>query len=107
MSKIMENNKTIVFGAKTMQSFIFANGWFPVEGSNQSGTVKISRDLPENIQLTAGAVFNINLNTRKREGKQDPDFNLSIQLPIDTANQLMVDMKANASKRTEMAETPL
>lgn len=87
----MENIDTV--SDNGLQHFIIGKLWVASVDGSRAGSIKISRTLPAGITLRAGVTMFLTHNT-KREGKQDPDYSVSILLPTETANKLMTAEKA-------------
>lgn len=60
-------------------------------------TFRTDRNLPRKVTVKEGASLNFYAN-KKREGKQDADYSVSIILPEKEADELIDGAKANAEK---------
>ncbi len=78
--------------AQGLKNFIVGKLWLHSVDGNRPGAIRISRNLPADITLQAGATLFLNTNL-KRDGKMDADFNVSILLPVETADQLIQSQK--------------
>ena len=66
--------------------------WTNPDGSPR---IVIDRALPAGgITLSPGTVINTYPNTRKRDGKQDPDFDVNVEVPADVADAVIAHQRA-------------
>lgn len=98
----METSKTVVASAKAEKSLIIGRMWDNGE-NNTSPTgvaqprmkIRISNELGFPITISAGTEFAIWPNALpKRDGKQDPDYSVSVQLPADIVDAEIARQKA-------------
>ena len=71
--------------------------------------IRLSNELGLSITIGAGTEFALWKNTiPKREGKQDPDFSVSLQLPADVVDAEIARQKAakEATQPTQAVVTP-
>jgi len=80
-----------------LKNFIIGKLWINSVDGSRPGAIRINRNLATDIILKAGATLFLNTN-KKREGKQDADFSVSVLLPVDTANQL-IEAEHQASQK--------
>lgn len=83
-----------------LMNFIIGKAWLN-PGTNTPGKININRDLPQDIILQAGTQLLLT-EQKKREGKQDADYSVSILLPADTAKRLIEETKALTAARNQM-----
>lgn len=84
------NNEPIKTQAteRTLKNFIIGKLWVTSKDGSNPGVLRINRDLPKDIILTKGTSIFLHEN-KKREGKIDPDYSVSILLPIAQADELI------------------
>lgn len=95
----METNTIVISQNNGLKNVIIAKLWKPNPETGRQGSMKISRDLSQDIILKAGTTLNVNFN-KQRDNKQDADFSISALLPMETADRLIEEMKASVAKRT-------
>lgn len=95
----MNNQTSIVASAlnEGLKNFIVGKLWINSVDGSRPGSIKINRNLATDIILKAGSTLFLNHN-KKRDGKVDADFSVSVLLPAETANQLI-----EAERQTKMA----
>ena len=81
-----------------LKNFIIGKVWATSRDGSRAGAIRISRDLPADLVIKAGTTLYLSAN-RKREGKVDADFTVSILLPEATANELIAKTAELASVR--------
>lgn len=79
-----------------LKHFIIGKFWINSIDGTRPGAVKISRNLPRDIVLKAGTTLFLN-NNKKREGKTDADYNVSVLLPTAIADKLIQATIASAA----------
>lgn len=80
-----------------LKNFIIGKVWL---NAGRGGQLIMDRDNPANIVLTPGMKINLTDQTaKKREGKIDADFSVSVLLPTETANRLIAEKQALIAKR--------
>lgn len=104
------NNQRInpVSISESHKNVIVAKGWYKPE-LGRPGSVVVSRELPGELVLTAGMTLNMNKNIKREgdKGLNDPDFTLTILLPIAQADELISEMKKGAASfKQEDADEP-
>ena len=82
-----------------LKNFIIGKLWVNSQDGSRPGSLRISRDLPSDIVLTPGVTLFLTPN-RKREGKIDADYSVSILLPVATADHLIAQVNENIERRT-------
>ncbi|MCX6722717.1 MAG: hypothetical protein NT094_01455 [Candidatus Staskawiczbacteria bacterium] len=80
-----------------LMNFIIGKAWTN-QGTNRPGNININRDLPHDLVLQAGTTLLLT-EQKKREGKLDADYNVSILLPVETAQKLIEETKALTAAR--------
>jgi len=95
----METNTIVISQNNGLKNVIIAKAWKPNPETGRQGSMKVSRDLSQDIVLKPGTTLNVNFNNQ-RDGKQDADYSVSVLLPTATADQLIEEMKASVAKRT-------
>lgn len=80
-----------------LKSFIIGKLWITSTDGQRPGSLRISRTLPKDMVLTKGTVLSMHLN-KKREGKQDADYTVSVRLPEAQADELIALEKAERAK---------
>ena len=86
-----------------LKNFIIGKLWVNSINSSRPGAIRINRNLPTEIVLKAGTTLFLSIN-KKREGKQDADFSVSVLLPTATAETLIA---ASQKLAAEIAEAPI
>jgi hypothetical protein len=89
---IIMEEVTAVAPNNGLKNFIIGRAWTNSQDPTRSGSIKINRGLPAKIVLTADMTLFLTTNI-KRDGKNDPDFNVSVLLPIDVADRLIEAQK--------------
>jgi hypothetical protein len=85
-----------------LMNFIIGKIWL---NPGRGGQVIIDRDNPADIILTPGMKINLTDQTgKKREGKADADFSVSILLPEQQAIELIEKKKALIANRNNKSE---
>lgn len=71
-----------------LKNFIIGKMWVNNVNGTRPGAIRISQNLPADITIKAGTTLFLN-NNKKREGKIDADYSVSILLPAKIADQLI------------------
>jgi len=99
-SKEVNNFKDNIMSQETMQevtpvsqndglkNFIIGKVWAQSQDGSRAGSIKINRSLPAKLVITPGMTLFLTAN-KKREGKQDADYSVSVLLPKETADRLI------------------
>ena len=102
----MQNQDTPIVARATndgLKNFIIGKLWTNSKNGTRPGTLRISRDLPQDIVLTKGTTLYLTTNI-KREDKLDADFSISVLLPTATADKLIQMQKEASSQRLALSE---
>lgn len=82
-----------------LMNFIIGRAWLNTD-TGRVGNLIINRDLPHDLVLHAGTTLLLTDQTdRKRAGKLDADYSVSILLPTEQAQRLIEETKAIAASR--------
>jgi len=81
-----------------LKNFIIGKMWVNSLDGVRPGSIKISRDLPGDITLNPGSTLFLSVN-KKREGKQDADYSISVLVPVATADELIKAEQELIAKR--------
>ena len=80
-----------------LMNFIIGKVWL---NAGRGGQLIVDRDNPAEIILTPGMRINLTDQTdKKREGKQDADYSVSILLPTADAMRLIEEKKSKIADR--------
>ena len=95
------SNETIVAAKQNsgLMNFIIGRAWLNTD-TGRVGNLIINRDLPHDLILQAGTTLLLTDQTdRKRVGKLDADYSVSILLPTEQAIKLIDETKSIAASR--------
>jgi|SRR3989338_1489208 len=81
-----------------LKNYIIGKLWIHSTDGSRPGAIRINRNLATDIILKAGTTLFLNHN-KKRDGKQDADFSISVLLPAATANELI-----EAERQTKLTD---
>jgi len=86
----MEKTQSVIASClnQGLKNFIIGKLWVNSVDGSRPGAIRINRNLAADIILKAGATLFLNTN-KKREGKQDADFSVSVLLPTATTDKLI------------------
>ena len=80
-----------------LKNFIIGKMWINSNDNNRPGSIRISRSLPTDVVLKASTTLFLTPN-KKRDGKNDADFSVTVLLPTETADALIAAEKVIAAK---------
>ena len=83
-----------------LMNFIIGKAWKNGDNIN----IVFDRDNPSDVVCKAGSSLRLtDVENKKREGKVDADYSVSVLLPRETAETLINEKKALIAKRNENA----
>ena len=96
----MSNEKIVAAKQNSgLMNFIIGRAWLNTD-TGRVGNLIINRDLPHDLILQAGTTLLLTDQTdRKRVGKLDADYSVSILLPTEQAIKLIDETKSIAASR--------
>ena len=83
---------------RTLKNFIIGKLWTTSKDGSNPGVLRINQNLPKDITLTKGTSLFLH-EQKKREGKMDADYSVSVLLPIAIADELIA-MTQSAKEAT-------